>query len=476
MGKEITRSHFHKRDFTAFEAGLREETQLLREWFERGVFSGLHGIGGFEVECWLINPDGFPAPINDRFLERLDSPLVVPELARFNVEINTPPQRLEGGALRRMHANFEGLWRRCDEVAATLDARMIMTGILPTLGEKALSLDNISDRTRYRALNEQILRLRKGAPIELDIPGRQPLHTYHTDVMLESATTSFQIHLQVAQGRDARFYNAAVILSAPMVAVSANSPYLFGHELWDETRIPLFEQAVSVCPPEAGVCPPGRVSFGRHYLRQSLVELFLENLQDHPVLMPEQSEEPPANLFHLRLHNGTIWRWNRPLIGLDDDGTPHLRIEHRVAPAGPSVIDTIANAALFYGLVQVLATDPQPPESRLAFDRARANFYAAAQDGLRARLVWLDGREVAVRDLLQRELLPVARRGLESLGIDAVDIDLYLGVIEARIRSGRNGAEWQRAYVERHGADMRALTLAYAARQRSGAPVHEWEL
>ena len=476
MGKEITRSHFQKRDFSAFEARLREETQLLQEWFERGVFSGLHGIGGFEVECWLTDSEGFPAPINDRLLEKLDSPLVVPELARFNVEINTPPQRLDGAALRHMHANFDRLWRHCEEVAATLDTRMVMTGILPTVGERALSLDNISDRTRYRALNEQILRLRKGAPIELDIPGNQPLHTYHTDVMLESATTSFQIHLQVAPGQDMRFYNAAVILSAPMVAVCANSPYLFGHELWDETRIPLFEQAVSICPPGAEICPAGRVGFGRHYLRQSLAELFLENLKDHPVLMPELSEEPPANLFHLRLHNGTIWRWNRPLIGFDDDSTPHLRIEHRVVPAGPSVTDTIANAALFYGLVQSLATDTLSPESRLPFDRAHANFYAAARDGLRARLVWLDGRESTARDLLQRELLPVARRGLESLGIDVEDIDLYLGVIEARVRSGCNGAEWQRRYVEKCGTDMRALVKAYTERQRSGAPVHEWEV
>jgi gamma-glutamyl:cysteine ligase YbdK (ATP-grasp superfamily) len=476
MGKEITRSHFHKRDFSAFEARLREETRLLREWFERGVFSGMHDIGGFEVECWLTDPEGFPAPINERFLEIVDSPLVVPELARFNVEINTPPQRLEGGALHQMHANFDRLWQRCEEVAAKLGARMVMTGILPTVGEHALSLDNISDRTRYRALNEQVLRMRKGSPIELDIPGRQPLHTYHTDVMLESATTSFQIHLQVAPGQDARFYNAAVILSAPMVAVCANSPYLFGHELWDETRIPLFEQAVSICPPGAEACPAVRVGFGKHYLRQSLAELFLENLEEHPVLMPELSDEAPANLFHLRLHNGTIWRWNRPLIGFDDDSTPHLRIEHRVVPAGPSVIDTIANAALFYGLVQSLATDAQAPESRLPFDRAHANFYAAARDGLRARLVWLDGRESTARDLVLQELLPVACRGLESLGIAVEDIGLYLGVIEARVRRGRNGAEWQRRYVEKYGTDMRALVKAYAEHQRSGAPVHEWEI
>ena len=202
----------------------------------------------------------------------------------------------------------------------------------------------------------------------------------------------------------------------------------------------------------------------------------MENLNDHPVLMPESNDESPEKLHHLRLHNGTIWRWNRPLIGFDDNGTPHLRIEHRVVPAGPSVIDTLANAALYFGLVQSLATDPQPPESRLAFESARANFYASARDGLRARVKWLQGREILVRDLLQWELLPKARNGLESLGIAPQDTELYLGIIKARVKTGRNGAEWQRRYVEKNGANMRALISAYAARQRSGAPVHEWDV
>ncbi|MDH3371218.1 MAG: glutamate--cysteine ligase, partial [Gammaproteobacteria bacterium] len=184
MGKEITRSHFNKRDFSAFESRLREETALLQEWFERDRFSPTHGVGGFEVECWLIDAEGYPAPINNQFLDKLQSPLVVPELAKFNVEINTPPQRLQGRALHRMQENLDNLWNLGNKVAATLYTRLIMTGILPTVGEQMLSLANISDRTRFRALNEQVLRCRQGAPLELNIPGPQPLHTYHTDVML----------------------------------------------------------------------------------------------------------------------------------------------------------------------------------------------------------------------------------------------------------------------------------------------------
>jgi hypothetical protein len=198
MGKEITRGRFQKRDFAAFESRLREETALLGEWFAQGRFSAAGGVGGFELECWLVDPEGFPAPINERFLERLQSPLVVPELARFNVEINTPPRPLKGDALRQMYKDLERTWRHCTAVAETLGAHMLMIGILPTATERHLTLENVSGRVRYRALNEQILRARKGAPLELNIAGPQPLHTFHGDVVLEAGTTSFQIHLQIA--------------------------------------------------------------------------------------------------------------------------------------------------------------------------------------------------------------------------------------------------------------------------------------
>ena len=298
------------------------------------------------------------------------------------------------------------------------------------------------------------------------------MHVTHENVMLESATTSFQIHLQLTQETAARFYNASLIVSAPMVAVAANSPYLFGYDLWDETRIPVFEQAVSISPDEAA--RSNRVSFGRGYVRESLIECYLENLEHHCILLPMVREEPPDRFWHLRLHNGTLWRWNRPLIGFDVDGTPSLRVEHRVVPAGPSLIDTISNAALYYGLVQDLGAATPAPEEQLSFDLARSNFYAAARYGLQASLAWLDGHSVSAQDLLRDELLPRARRGLHSLHVAADDINLYLGVIQGRLETGRNGAAWQRAYVAKHGRDMAALTRAYRDGARSGAPVHEW--
>jgi hypothetical protein len=257
--------------------------------------------------------------------------------------------------------------------------------------------------------------------------------------------------------------------------VSANSPFLFGKNLWAETRIPVFEQAVAVGGYDGAVFGPiRRVTLGSGYVRESLFELFEENLQHYPVLLPVDYGEAGPELHHLRLHNGTIWRWNRPLIGFDAKGRPHLRLEHRVMPAGPSLIDTLANAAFYYGTVTALAAREQAPESDLDFVTARDNFYEAARLGLRAHMVWLDGGHQPVLKILADELLPLAEQGLQQLGVAQDEIEYYLGVVAARIDSGQNGTHWQRAWVERHGRNMQRLTTAYVKHQESGLPVHEW--
>ena len=295
--------------------------------------------------------------------------------------------------------------------------------------------------------------------------------------MLEAATTSFQLHLKVHPQNASRAYNASMIVAAPMVAVASNSPYLFGHELWDETRIPLFEQSVAVGGfAGARHGPLRRVTFGSGYVRDSLLECFIENEQHYPILLPMQFHDGLEQMSHVRLHNGTIWRWNRPLIGFDYDGMPHLRIEHRVVPGGPTIVDMIANAALFYGLMQALMTAETPPEQRLEFSLARDNFYTAAHHGLGAHITWLDGVRGTLQSLLQEQLLPLARRGLEQLEIDTQDIDRYLGIIESRVRSGQTGAAWQRAYVAQHGDDLAKMTQAYRKNQESKVAVHEWGL
>lgn len=477
MGQEIEATRFTPQDFVDYAERLRAETALLGEWFRDDVFSQRDRMGGFELEAWLVDSMARPMPVNEQFLKTLDNPMVVPELARFNVELNDHPQHLWGSALSRFEASLGATWEQCAHVAAELQARLLMIGILPTVREAELTQENMSDLKRYRALNEQVLRLREGQPLELDIHGREHLRTAHRSVMLESATTSFQLHLKVHPRHATRAYNAGLVMSAPMVAITSNSPYLFGHDLWDETRIPLFEQSVAI----GGIAgashgPLRRVSFGSGYVRESIHECFIENEQHYPVLLPMHYYEGLEQMSHLRLHNGTIWRWNRPLIGFDYDGIPHLRIEHRVVPGGPTVVDIIANAAFFFGLIQFLMQAGEAPEQCLPFAAARDNFYATARHGLEAQVTWLDGRKGPVRALLLEQLLPAARAGLQALEMDHHDIDRYLDIIEGRARNAMTGAAWQRAWVDRHGRDMEALTEAYYQRQETGDPVHSWSL
>ncbi len=470
MGQEIPSSRFSDEDFAEFARRLESETRLLAEWFDNGVFRGREARGGAELEACLLYRDGDPAPENQAFMQSFDDPLVVPELATFNLELNTHARPLRGDVFSRMADELKASWGRCNRRAGELGLRMGMIGVLPTLRQSTLTLANMSPLNRYRALNEQIFRLRKGQPIRLDIEGREALHLEHQDVMLESAATSFQIHLQVDQPQAAALYNLSKIVSAPMVAVSANSPYLFGRELWEESRIPLFEQAISVGASDL----TKRVSFGIRYLYESMMENFTANLLRYPVLLPLLMDEPPERLPHLRLHNGTIWRWNRPLIGFNEAGEPHLRIEHRVVPAGPSVADSIANAAFYFGLVMgLLEQQPQPTE-RLQFDRARGNFYAAARHGLAAEVAWFDIERIELDRLIAERLLPVARSGLERLGIDPEERDHWLGIVEQRVASRQTGAAWQRAWTERHGRDFHGLMQAYLQHQESGRAVHDW--
>jgi len=471
MGQEISHQHFNKKDFSVYQEHLKAETKLLRQWFDDQAWGQGGNVGGFEIEAWLVDEHGHPDPSNDTFLERLNDPLVVPELARFNVELNTAPRALEGNALSAMEEELQTTWAHCQRVAGETDNALAMVGILPSVRETDLVRGNMSDLKRYAALNEQVLRLRGGHPLILDIQGREHLRLAQWDVMLEAAATSFQIHIETPPAQALAFYNAAIAMSAPMVAACANSPYLFGKDLWDETRIPLFEQAVAACNPDSKA--PGRVTFGSDYARHSLFECFAENLADYPVLLPMNTDAALDSLQHLRLHNGTIWRWNRPLIGFRD-GRPHLRVEHRVVPAGPTVHDTIANATLAFGLAHYLVAEYPALTEQLPFTRARENFYQCSRLGLEARIDWIDKPRVNVRGLLLDKLLPGAADALKRLGLDGREVDGYLDTIRARVRSGHTGAHWQRAFVSRHDVDMELLCHAYMERSASGTPVHQW--
>ncbi len=469
MGQEIQLIHFKPEDFAEFGSRLADETELMAKWLSLGRFSGNAYVGGFELEAWLVDPNFLPTPNNQQFLERLDSPLVVPELSKFNVELNGTPQALRGNALSAMEIELTETWQNCLRVADNMGSMLILIGILPTVRDSDLSLTNISPLNRYRALNAEIIKRRLCQPLRLMIEGDERLALLHEDVMLEAATTSFQVHLQVPAHLVVRHFNATLVLSAPMVAVAANSPFLFEKQLWHETRIPLFEQAVDTC------CE-SRVTFGSNYLIESPVESFIDNMQRFPVLLPIDLGDDPTQFSHLRLHNGTIWRWNRLLVGLDEAGYPSIRIEHRVMPAGPSIIDMIANAALYIGAAHTLANLQLAPEECLSFNLARSNFYLAARRGLEAEVYWLDGRQWSVRELLLSELIPMAHSGMQQLGIANGDIEKYLGIIRERVKSGQNGAVWQKSFVARHGRNFSKLTAAYFRHQLGGRPVHEWDI
>ena len=478
MGEEIQHPAFSAEDFAKFQSLLEEESRLLEQWFADKVFEDTHPVAGSELEVWLIDEQGEAAARNVECLNELDSALVSPELSRFNIELNFDPVPLRGRALSDMHAGMQSRWKALTEVAARYGARCVCIGILPTVRREQLSLGYMSPMNRYYALNEQIFAQRGGKPMQVDIAGRDHLQMEHASVMLESAATSFQIHIQVPQATAARYINASMVASAPLMAVSVNAPYLFGRDLWSETRIPVFEQAV--CAEGfggggAGGEPLQRVTYGSGYARESLWEFFAENLRDYPVLLPQFSSKIVKELAHLRLQNGTIWRWNRPLIGFGPDGAPHLRVEQRVPPAGPSLVDMVANAAFYYGLVESLAHAERPPEAALPFAASRDNFYRAAKSGLAAEITWLDGETYAAKALILDDLLAMARDGLARLGLDADDSARWLAIIEQRTNREQTGSDWQRWFVRHHGDDMHALLEAYYARQQEDRPVHEWD-
>lgn len=471
MGQEIAHDHFSPEDWQEYARRLDAETRLLREQLTAGKFSKQPAMGGFELEGWLTDAYLRPVSCNTAFLHALNSPLATTELAKFNIELNTLPRPLTALALSEFETSLRELLERANTAAEAIGANLLLIGILPSAAQSDFCLATMTASNRYHALNAEILKARHGRPLRLEIDGRESLHIQHDSVMLEAVTTSFQVHWQVSADVAHHFYNAALIASAPIMAVAGNSPFLFGRTLWEETRIPVFEQAV-----DAGRESPARVSFGSGFADKSIAECFEENRDIYPVLLPELLDEPAERFAHLRLHNGVTWRWNRPLVGFDPDGTPHIRLEHRILPAGPSVPDMLANAALFYGLTQYIgaqlcAGEPLP----MAFAIARENFYNAARVGLNASLRW-QREEWQVPQLMLAELLPQAAEGLAQLGIAEADIRHYLSIIAARIETGQTGSVWQQRHLAQTQGNCYQLLLDYVRLQRTHTPVHTWAM
>ncbi|MGP4048577.1 glutamate--cysteine ligase [Streptomyces sp. 2A115] len=494
MGEKVEAVPFALSDRQRYRAKLQQCLAGLARLLAEKRFDRPKNLMGLEIELNLAGPDGMPRMMNAEVLERIASRDFQTELAMFNLEVNIAPHRLGGRVFDRLAEEIRTSLAYAHRKANEVDAGIVMIGILPTLARDDLVSANLSDVDRYTLLNDQIVAAR-GEDFALDIDGVERLSCTSASIAPEAACTSVQLHLQVTPGRFADVWNAAQAVAAAQVAVGANSPFLFGRELWRESRPPLFLQSTDTRPPELqaqGVRP--RTWFGERWI-SSAYDLFEENLRYFPPLLPICDEEDPhgvldeggtPRLAELVLHNGTIYRWNRPVYGIDD-GVPHLRVENRVLPAGPTVTDVIANTAFYYGLVRALAEETRPVWTRLPFEAAAANFEHACRYGIEARLEWpRRGRyggttRLPAVQLVRDELLPLAAAGLDAWGVEPADRDLYLGVIEERCRRRANGATWQSRTFHRalesgmgREAALAATTKRYCELMHLGDPVHTW--
>ena len=476
-----------RREFMhAMLADLRALDRMLRE----GRFdTGPRRIGA-EQEMFLIDRHWAPARASLQMLEKLADPHFTTELGQFQLEANADPQLFSGDGLSRMENQLTELVAKARVAAAELGlAPPVLMGILPTLRKSDLGLDSMVPSPRYRALNKAMADLRGGA-FEFSINGTEELIVEHDSVMLEACNASFQVHLQVTPAEFPRMYNIAQLLAAPMVAIAANSPLLFGRRLWAETRIALFRQAVDTRSHTHHLRESeARVSFGTRWVRESVLEIYQEDIARFRTLVgTDLDEDPMAKLARgetpmlkaLRLHNGTIYRWNRACYGVID-GKPHLRIENRVMPAGPSVLDEVANGALWFGAMVELGARGDDITRQIDFDQAGANFYTAAREGLGAHFTWLDGEDLSAANLVLDRLIPLAEAGLRRHGIDESDIKRYLGVVDNRVRTARTGSRWLLSSwtalkgKATSGERSNALVAATVQRQQTGRPVAEWE-
>jgi hypothetical protein len=476
MGQEITQTSFSSEDEKVFHAKLKEETKILKRYFDQNAFNSGDSYCGLELEAWLVTEDFVPSPTSDQYIEKLAHPLVVPEISKFNFELNSDPVKVHGDVFSNLESSTLEVWKNCEEQAEQMDMKAVLIGTLPTLRDHMLTIDQLFPQKRYFALNKQIMKQRGEKPVVLEIENKDRLRVEHDDIITECAATSLQIHYGVTQESGPRFYNAGIIASSFMAAACANSPFLYGKELWDESRIAIFEQSVNLRSFRKGDGSfAKRVSLGNGYVKKSLLELFIENFDGHPILIPDHCDSDPMKLEHLRLHNGTVWRWNRPLIGFDQQGVPSLRIEFRVPSAGPSVADSIANMVFQIALVNYFA-GIEDLESRLPFKDAEENFYQACRHGLDANIKWLDGASVNIQELLLDEVIPGCLEALKRMGISEEDSNRYLGdIIRPRIRKGQNGAFWQKGFVHTSGPRFQEMLELYYQFQKENRPVHLWD-
>jgi len=493
------------RDHKNVEGGLEGEARrdylhaLLRDLraLERMVKEGMFERGvsriGSEQEMFLVDSGYHATPGVLKVLEKLDGHFTT-ELGAFNLEANADAQPFAGKGLSDMEAQLSQLLQQVRDASEPQGIIPVLCGILPTLGKTDLGLENMVPKPRYQQLNRAMNEAR-GESFDFSIRGIDELVVKHDSVMVEACCASFQVHLQLAEPEKfAHHYNLAQLLTGPILAAATNSPLLFNRRLWAETRIALFEQSCDIRTPGLHLRDSiGRVSFGRGWLKGSVVDLYKENVsrfrplvgaqladEDDGIKALEEGRVPTMKA--LRTHNGTIYRWNRVAYGISENGKPHLRIELRVLPSGPTIADEVANGALWLGLMAELGPTIGDIPSRMSFDDARANLYAAARDGIRARLMWLDGEEMLAPQLLVDKLIPLATRGLQRMNIEAADIARYMGILERRAKNLRTGSNWALQSLSSMGTRgtpgqrLTAMTAAMVTRQKGEHAVGDWEL
>jgi hypothetical protein len=489
VGEEVAATVFSGEDRKRYREKVKRCLDVFARMLAEARFDADRRSIGLEIELNITEETGDPAMANDHVIELIADDDFQTELGQFNVEINIPPRSLGDGVLGELELTVREDLNHAERQAQRAHARLVMIGILPTLTDRLLTGAALSSNPRYALLNEQIFAAR-GEDLHLAIDGVERLSTYADTIAPEAACTSVQLHQLVDPTAFARHWNAAQCIAGIQLAVGANSPFFFGRELWRETRIALFEQATDTRPEELkaqGVRP--RVWFGERWIT-SIFDLFEENVRFFPALLPVCDDEDPLEviergdtprLAELRLHNGTIYRWNRPIYDVVR-GRPHLRVENRVLPAGPTVVDILANAAFYYGLVRVLADEDRPLWTQMSFSAAEENFHACARAGIEARVYWPGVGEVPVTELVLRRLLPMAHDGLERWGVEAADRERLLGIIERRCVESSNGAAWQAATfhrlyerLDREDA-LREMTVRYRELMHSNEPVHSWPL
>jgi CBS domain-containing protein/gamma-glutamylcysteine synthetase len=489
LGEKDIRIELNSSELRLFTQALLRDVRALEQMLaEQRIESGVRRIG-VEQELFLVDDMWRPAPIAVEALERISDPRVTSEIGRFNLEFNLDPLLFGGNCLRLMENRVNDLLDRVRRTVRDLGAEVVLAGILPTLRKSDLTIDNMVPADRYYALNDALTGLR-GGDYDLRIKGTDELRVTHDSVMLEAANASFQVHFQVGPEEFARLYNFAMAVTGPVLAAAVNSPLMLGRRLWSETRIAVFQQSVDTRSSISEVRDvPARVSFGREWVDESVIEIFKSDISRFRVLLAREIDEDPfealaadrvPSLKALQLFNSTVYRWNRACYGVAD-GVAHLRIENRVLPCGPTVRDEVANAAFWFGMLSGLAEEVDDIREILDFDDVFTNFLAAARHGLEAHLTWFDGEPVTAQELIIDTLLPLARRGLLGRGIDAADVERYLDTVEARVDSRRTGARWQLHSLAQMGGmgtqeeRMAALVAATVERQRHARPVHEWE-